>query len=95
MIRSAGSKGAADLVAIRQSTGDPSRSHWILMVQCKLSKAAVAPFEWNALYELAQEAGAVPALAVAAGPGRPKGYFILTGRKDGRGGKQPMREFEP
>lgn len=95
VIRSAQSKGSADLVAIRQSTSDPSMSHWILLVQCKLSTGAVAPKEWNALYGLAGQAGAVPVLAVAGGPGNPKKYYILTSEKDGKGGRQPLREFEP
>jgi Holliday junction resolvase len=102
VIRSASSKGAADLVAIRPYTtaaaemlGRDIRSHWILFVQCKLSAAAMPPVEWNALCKLAEAALAVPVLAVAGGAGNKKAYYILTALKDGRGGKQPMREFTP
>ena len=102
VIRSASSKGAADLVAIRSVRFDQgvpeiprALSHWILLVQCKLSTAAMPPAEWNSLYRLAQQAAAVPVLAVAGGAGNKKAYFLLTAEKDGSGGKQPMREFEP
>ncbi len=98
VIRSASSKGAADLVAIRPPTtsaANPSTNHWILLVQCKLSAAAMPPAEWNALCKLAEQAFATPVLAVAGGAGNKKAYYILTALKDGRGGKQPMREFQP
>jgi len=95
VIRSASSKGAADLVAIRPPSLDRSVSHWILLVQCKLSAAAMPPIEWNALFQLAEKAAAVPVLAVAGGAGNKKAYYQLLGEKDGKGGKQPMRAFDP
>ena len=103
VIRSASSKGAADLVAIRKDfqsgviSGQPTQivTHWILFVQCKLSAAAMPPAEWNALFKLAEQAEAVPVLAVAGGAGNKKAYYQLLGEKDGKGGKQPMRAFDP
>ena len=83
-VRSAGSKGAADLVALKD--GLPS-----LLIQCK-RHGAMAPLEWNTLLIAAAEAGAEPILA----RNDPKHHIELLRLvywKDGKGGKQPMEPF--
>lgn len=83
VLRTAGSKSKIDLVAIKQGQ--------ILFVQCKRS-GALPPAEWNALWDLALMAGAVPVLAEQLKP-RGRKYWRLTGRKDQPGRRQPMEEL--
>ncbi|MFE1192876.1 restriction endonuclease [Streptomyces olivaceoviridis] len=82
VLRTAGSKSKVDLVAIK--TGQ------ILFVQCKRS-GALPPAEWNALWDLAAMAGAVPVLAEQLTRGRR--YWRLTGRKNQPGKRQPYTEI--
>ncbi len=82
VLRTAGSKSKVDLVAIK--TGQ------ILFVQCKRS-GSLPPAEWNALWDLAAMAGAVPVLAEQLTRGRK--YWRLTARKDQPGRRQPMVEL--
>jgi len=83
VLRTAGSKSKVDLVAVK--TGQ------ILFVQCKRS-GALPPAEWNALWDLAAMAGAVPVLAEQLTRGRR--YWRLDARKDRPGARQPMTEFQ-
>lgn len=96
VIRAAQSKGPADLVAVmgQESEGRPQ---WVLFVQCKLTEAPMGVEEWNTLFRLARGAACVPVLAKNPGPGRKivAKYFIMTEEKDGAGGPQPLREFQP
>jgi Holliday junction resolvase len=98
VIRSAQSKGCADLVAltagVHARAGEYPESV-VLLVQCKLGAGAVAPGEWNALYLTAEAAGAIPVIVLAGGRGQSKTWWRLTGLKDGKGGKQPHEEFQP
>jgi len=85
VMRSAQSKGPADLVAIKTGA--------ILLVQCK-KELAFPTREWNVLLSLATSIAAIPVLA-----GQPSGkqivYYKLTGRKTGGKSRQPMCEFSP
>ena len=78
VVRAAKSKGVADLIAIRR--GDTP-----LLVQCKGGRrggsASLPPDEWNALYDAALAAGAIPLLACRVK--RRIRFVRLTGRKDG------------
>lgn len=82
VLRTAGSKSKVDLVAIKAGQ--------LLFVQCKRS-GALPPAEWNALWDLAHQVGAVPVLAEQLTRGRR--YWQLTGRKDQPGKRQPMTEL--
>ena len=84
VIRSAGSKKVVDLAAFK-----PGQT---LFIQCKRS-GALPPASWNALYDLALSVGAVPVMVENPKP-RCVRWWRLTGRKDGRGGRQPMVPFE-
>lgn len=79
VIKSAGSKGAADLVAIKAGE--------ILLVQCKLD-SYVAPGEWNRLWELSRSIGAVPVVV-----GRGQTVMRITGPKTRPGARQPWEAF--
>lgn len=83
-VRSAGSKGVADLVALKD--GYPA-----LLIQCK-RHGAMPPKEWNALLIAAAEAGAEPVLARNDAKHHIE-LLRLTYWKDGRGAKQPMEPY--
>lgn len=55
VIRSAGSHGAADVVAVRPGT--------VLLVQAKVRLSLLGSREWSELYQLAERAGAIPLVA--------------------------------
>jgi Holliday junction resolvase len=82
VIRSAGSKGVADLVAIRLDA--------TLLVQCK-RQGAISSQEWNTLYDTAMRIGAMPILAQMRGA-RGTAMYLMTGRKVKRG-DWPMELF--
>ena len=85
VVKSGGSKGAADLVACKVG-------RMTLFVQCKYG-GEMRPAEWNALMEAAEKAGAMPIMAKYKRGGAD--YFRLTGRKSGiRGVKAPMTRIE-
>ena len=80
VVKSAGSKGAADLVAVKAGE--------ILFIQCKLD-SYVAPEEWNVLWGLCQRTGAVPVVV-----GRGQKVWRITGPKTGlRGQRQPWEPW--
>jgi Holliday junction resolvase len=82
--RSPGSKGAIDLLAVRDGLA--------LMVQCKRG-GACPPKEWNALFDLATSHGCVPVLA-SAELGKGATFWRMTARKSGeRGQRQPMEPY--
>jgi Holliday junction resolvase len=90
--RAAGSRGLYDL--------DAEKPGQRLLVQCKRTgrgKAGIPnipPAEWNALYELACERGALAIGACRRAPRQPVVYWVLTGPKSGVKGKPvPVREF--
>lgn len=83
VLRMAGSKGACDLIAIRPRS-------W-LFVQVKRS-GVLGPVGWNALYDLAQMAGAIPVLAERL-PRKPIRYQLLLARKE-KPGRQPFEELD-
>lgn len=80
VIKSAGSKGAADLVALKPGQ--------ILLVQGKLS-GHLPPAEWNDLWELAGRLGALAIVVI-----RGQKMFRITGPKSGRGERQPWEAFQ-
>lgn len=79
VMKSAGSKGVADLLAIKAGQ--------ILMIQCKLD-SYVGPQAWNDLWNTAQRAGAVPVVV-----GRGQAVWRLVGPKDGSGSRQPWEPW--
>lgn len=81
-VRAPGSKGAADVVAIKAGQ--------VLLVQAK-TDGRCDPEPWNALYDLAETLGAVPLLAARPKPGTVE-YWRLERRKYG-GGRQPKTLF--
>jgi Holliday junction resolvase len=82
--RSPGSKGAIDLLAVRDGLA--------LMIQCKRG-GACSPKEWNALFDLATAHGCTPILA-SAELGKGATFWLMTARKTGeRGHRQPMEPY--
>ena len=84
VIRSAGSHGEADLVALKPGQ--------VLLVQAKTS-GRLDPGEWNAFHKAAEAVGALPLLAHRPAPGKVV-YWRLTGPKVTRG-KAPYVEWTP
>jgi Holliday junction resolvase len=91
VVRAAGSKGEADLVALRRRVdyGAPR----VVLVSVK-RRTAPGPSEWNELLWLADE---VSARAVVAFMPRTGGveYMRITGLKDGRRRPQPWEPWDP
>lgn len=94
-IRAAGSKGAADLVAIKAiqtSTQFSEKSllpypvgqHQVLLVQVKKMGAAFPGREWNALLDLAVQLCAIPVLAKKEARGAPIEFWRIAGPAAGR-----------
>jgi Holliday junction resolvase len=71
-IRSAGSKGAVDVCAIKRGQ--------VLFVQCKRQQKTFGSTEWNALCEAAAGSGALAILA-ERDPGKPIRWWQLTGTR--------------
>lgn len=93
VVRSAGSKGVVDLLALPriESTAYAALSS-PLAVQCK--RGGVLPRgEWNRLVTEALSVSAVPILA-AYEPRRPIQFWRLLAFKDGARRHQPMVKFE-
>ena len=66
---------------------------WIvLFIQCKTS-GGLGVQEWNELYDLAKQAGAIPILAYREGL-RGHKYMRLLAKKDGSKRSQPFEVFE-
>jgi Holliday junction resolvase len=83
VLRSPASKGPVDMVAIKPGQ--------VLFVQCK-KDGQLRPGGWNALIQVARQAGGLPIMAER--PERGKiAYWELCAMKDGLGGRQPMRPF--
>ena len=85
VIRSAGSHGVVDLVALKACE--------VILVQCKRN-GVLGPSDWNALWDMANRVGATPVMARMP-PRKVRGIDLqrLTGRKEGRGA-QPMETWE-
>lgn len=79
VIKSAGSKGAADLVAIKP--------YQILMIQAKLNDK-ISVEEWNTLYETARRLRAIPVLCFRGGA-----LWRLTGSRRPRSRLKPWEAF--
>ena len=65
-LRSSGSRGAVDVVAVEPLyPGLPQYGpeHRLLFIQCKITNPVIPPYERNAIQELATRAGAVPLVA--------------------------------
>ena len=82
VIRTPGSRSAADLVAVKAGQ--------VLFVQCKVN-GRLDPEPWNILYDLCDTYGVVPVMAERPYPGCVH-YWRLTGRKNGSR-VQPMEKF--
>lgn len=78
-LRSSGSRGAVDVVAVWGEIYGPR----LLFIQCKITKPVVPPGERRRLMDLALRAGALPLVAHRAkdaGVGRVRPHFrVLTG----------------
>lgn len=84
-MRSAGSKGVADLIAIKAGQ--------VLLVQAKRN-GAMSVAEWNDLYATATGLGCVPLLARRENPRRVVvTFWRLAGAKDGVPRRQPKELF--
>jgi hypothetical protein len=76
VIRAAGSHGPADLIAVEPVLEDegrrlPALGNELALIQCKLGgPGRLGPAEWNALYLIAMEYGAVPVVAYRPARGR-------------------------
>lgn len=96
VVRSAGSKGAVDLVATWKkriiNAYHPTQLgvEELLFVQVKRG-GVLPPGEWNDLFDLCEQTGAVPVLAEKL-LRKPVQYFRLTDRKEGRRGRSQPRE---
>lgn len=92
VVRSAGSKGIADLVALPRIGGAAYEAlSSPLLVQCKRG-GVLGPAEWNQLLSEALSVSAVPVLARYT-PRKPIELFRLTAAKVARGA-QPMVPLE-
>lgn len=76
VIRSAGSHGVADLVAVRVDL--------VALIQCK-RQGSISVAEWNAFYDAARNVGAVPLLAQMANEHRGIAMYLMTGRREKQG----------
>jgi Holliday junction resolvase len=86
MTRSAGSKGAKDVVAAKVGA--------LLYIQCKRGKEPISVAEWNRLIEASEIAGAIPLLATRK-PNSPFQLFRLLSRRKPRSRTKPMEPFSP
>jgi Holliday junction resolvase len=87
VVKAGGSKGAADLVAVRPGV--------VLFVQVKCGRGRLRPPEWNALLELARRYGALPILAEREDR-QPFAWWLLNGAKpEGGRGPQPYSRVDP
>lgn len=74
VVRSAGSHGVADLVALKRNYGlDPVT--WL--VQAKVRESLLGSREWTELYLLASATGAMPVLATRSSPRKTVFYRLL------------------
>jgi Holliday junction resolvase len=80
VMRSPASRSVVDMVAIK--TGQ------VLFVQCKVN-GRLDPAEWNALYEAAKLAGALPVMAERPGRGTIAWWCLLSPKRVA-GARQPM-----
>jgi hypothetical protein len=72
-LRSSGSKGAVDVVAVARAVDWSTAPHWMdeedgdiwppLFIQCKITNPVIPPAERHAVQDLAFRAGAVPLVA--------------------------------
>lgn len=82
VVRSAGSKTAADLVAMKDGVT------WL--VQCKRA-GALPPSEWNELLSMAEQAGGVPVMVENPHSGTVRWWQLLTPKQGrGTGDKEPI-----
>jgi Holliday junction resolvase len=83
VIRSAGSKGAVDLIAFKAGTRKalPFDIGWtqMLFVQAKRTNGTIPPAEREALRDYAKKAHAIPIVAYQPKPRQPIAYRRLTG----------------
>ena len=85
-MRSSGSKGLIDVIAMRQGE--------YLFIQAKRN-GRLDPGEWNALYRLAQENHAKAILALKKESGIGNRYWLLCGEKIPRSRERPLRVWIP
>lgn len=88
-LRSSGSRGAVDVVAV---PAEGRRYDWVIFIQAKISKAIIPPAERVALMGLALRAGALPVVAYKGEEGRSRPILFreLTGP-----GPFEFREWTP
>ena len=82
VVRSAGSKGVADLVGVSEAE--------VILVQCKHGAQPFSTREWNELYRTASAVGATPILARSTAERGRAGveWWQLGSEKEGRTGKK-------
>lgn len=66
-LRSSGSRGAVDVVAVPALPSDTNWREWgrqnLLFIQCKITNPVIPPYERIAVQDLALRAGALPLVA--------------------------------
>jgi len=91
VMRSAGSKGVADLVALDMLL--PAARP--VMVQCKLDTGTMSVDAWNRFLDVAALCGAVPLLALEdPKPLRNYSFMEITGRRMPRSPTKPWRPWD-
>jgi hypothetical protein len=93
VIRAAGSKGKADLVALRATRAGGERVAYCALINVKRG-GKVSPAEWNEMWDLAVLVGAFPVVAFMPGA-RGIEWRLVTGPKNGSGRPQPWTNWEP
>jgi Holliday junction resolvase len=86
VVRSHGSKGEIDMVAI-------GKDRPVLFIQAK-RMGKISSQEWNAVYDVAMTAGAWPVLVMRESA-RTTSYFRMDDRKEPRKKAWPMTRFDP
>ena len=89
--RASASKGVADVIAINPDD--------VLLVECK-TNGVCGVDQWNQLFDTAMSCGAIPVVAHQVDRRSNPGehgirYMRLTGRKTGRGHRQPWDQIHP
>lgn len=90
VVRSAASKGPADLWAVRRE----DNAVRLIVIQAKAGRQPMGPTEWNRFCEFAEQVLATPVLVdKVPGVSAPR-WWRITGLKDGSGGPQPREPFD-
>lgn len=90
VVRAAGSKGPADLWAVRRENGIAR----MIVVQVKASRRAIGPREWNSFCQFAEMIVATPVIADKLPGRRQPCWWRITGLKGPGRTAQPRVPFD-